>query len=41
MRLKYLITFMILVPAVAALAQVWQQTASTPEGSGVTDMLIR
>jgi hypothetical protein len=41
MRLKYLITFMLLVPAVAALAQVWQQTASTPEGSGVTDMLIR
>ena len=41
MRLKYLIAFIIFVPAIANLAQVWQQTASTPEGSGVTDMLIR
>jgi len=41
MRLKYLVTFIIVVPAVTTLAQVWQQTASTPEGSGVTDMIIR
>jgi len=41
MRLKYLITFMLLVPAVATFAQAWQQTAGTPEGSGVTDMVVR
>jgi len=41
MKPKQLIIFIFLVPAVTAVAQVWQQTLGIPEGSGVTDMLIR
>ena len=31
----------LLLPVSSALAQVWQQTASTPEGSGVTKLVVR
>lgn len=39
--MKRIIVFVLFIMPVSVFSQVWQQTAGTPEGSGVTDMLIR
>ena len=41
MKTNLIIALIFLFVTICGYSQVWQQTASTPEGSGVTDMLIR
>ncbi len=39
--MKIILIFALFIIPVSVLSQVWQQTATTPEGSGVTDMVVR
>ena len=41
MKTNLISALIFIVASICGHSQVWQQTASTPEGSGVTDMLIR
>ena len=39
--MKVILTLALFILPASLFSQVWQQTASTPEGSGVTDMVVR
>jgi len=39
--MKIILILALIILPVSVFSQVWQQTASTPEGSGVTDMIVR
>ena len=41
MNIRWIFISALFIPTVSLLPQVWQQTLSTPEGSGVTDMVVR
>ena len=41
MKTNLIFTLIFFVASVCGYSQVWQQTASTPEGSGVTEMVLR
>jgi hypothetical protein len=39
--MKVILIFALFILPISVFSQVWQQTATTPEGSGVTDMVVR
>ena len=39
--MKLFLIFTLLILPISVFSQVWQQTAGTPEGSGVTEMVVR
>jgi hypothetical protein len=41
MKARLIAATIFLVASICIYSQVWQQTAGTPEGSGVTEMVIR
>ena len=41
MKTNLIFAVIFIVASVCINSQVWQQTASTPEGSGVTEMVVR
>ena len=41
MKTNLISALIFLVASICGYSQVWQQTASTPEGSGVTEIVVR
>ncbi len=41
MKFKIIFICFLLIPALTVFSQQWQQTAATPEGGGVTDLVVR
>ena len=39
--MKIILILTLIILPVSVFSQVWQQTAGTPEGSGVTEMVVR